>query len=116
MYIGGTTLSYLSSALRGLDAQREAHESNIANVETPGYKARQVSFEDTLRRAIDGGRPTAGRDVISTSTSLAATRFDGNNVRLDHEVTALEENALRQTLVTEAVNDQFNLIRATLGR
>ncbi len=119
MNIGGDTLQYLSTALRGLDAQREAHEYNIANVETPGFKARKVSFESALRRAIDNGTAGTGLGasrIISTTTSLAETRFDGNNVRLDHEVTALEENALRQSLVTEAVNDQFGLIRTALGR
>ncbi|MGH1505679.1 MAG: flagellar basal body rod protein FlgB [Acidimicrobiales bacterium] len=114
MIIGGSTVQYLASALRGLDAQREAHEFNIANVETPGFKARQVEFTDALRRAMDTGRVSG--DVVTTSTSLEKTRVDGNNVRLDHELLGLEQNALAQQLVTEAVNDQFGLIRTALGR
>jgi flagellar basal-body rod protein FlgB len=112
--IGGTHTQFLAAALRGLDAQREAHEQNIANVETPEFRARQVSFEDSLRRAIASDDPS--QVDISTIRSLDPTRADGNNVRLDNEVTALEENALRQRLMTEAVNDQFGRIRATLGR
>lgn len=114
MIIGGTHTQFLAAALRGLDAQREAHEQNIANVETPEFRARQVSFEDSLRRAIASDDPS--QVDISTIRSLDPTRPDGNNVRLDNEVTALEENALRQRLMTEAVNDQFGRIRATLGR
>jgi flagellar basal body rod protein FlgB len=112
--IGGTHTQFLASALRGLDAQREAHEHNISNVETPDFRAREVSFADSLRRAIASDDPT--QTVITMNRSLAATRPDGNNVRLDHELTALEENALLQRLMTEAVNDQFGRIRATLGR
>ena len=114
MIIGGTHTQFLAAALRGLDAQREAHEHNIANVETPHFRARQVSFEDSLRRAIDRDDP---RMIgLSTSRSTAATRPDGNNVRLDDEVTGLEVNALRQQLVTEALNDKFGRTRAAIGR
>lgn len=114
MVIGGTHINYLATALRGLEAQREAHEHNIANVETPGFRAHVVSFEDSLRRAMASGAPS--RTQITTSLSTRYTRIDGNNVRLDHEVTALELNALRQQLVTEAVNDHFGRTRAALGR
>ncbi|MEZ5227436.1 MAG: hypothetical protein R2710_12390 [Acidimicrobiales bacterium] len=44
---------------------------------------------------------------MTHSISLDPTRFDGNNVRLDHEITALEENNLHQQLVTEALNAQY---------
>ena len=114
MIIGGTHTQFLAAALRGLDAQREAHEHNIANVETPDFRARDVAFEDSLRRAIASDDPT--QSTITMSRSLAPTRPDGINVRLDHELTALEGNALNQRLMTEAVNDQFGRIRAALGR
>lgn len=114
MTVGGTTLDYLASALRGLEAQRQAHEHNIANIETPGFRARSVSFEDSLKRAIRNG--DASDVSFTTSLSNLSTRWDGNNVRIDDEMTALEENALMQQLVTRAVNDQFGMTRAALGR
>ncbi len=114
MNVGGSTLDYLASALRGLDAQRQANEHNIANIETPGFRARRVSFEDSLKRAIANDDP--GGVKYTTSLSNLSTRWDGNNVRLDDELTALEENALKQQLLTRAVNDQFGRTRAALGR
>lgn len=114
MNVGGNTLDFLASALRGLEAQRQAHEHNIANIETPGFRARKVSFEDSLRRAITNG--DASEVEYSTSLSNLSTRWDGNNVRIDDEVTGLEENALMQQLITRAVNDQFGRTRAALGR
>lgn len=114
MNIGGNTLDYLASALRGLDAQRQAHEHNISNIETPGFRARRVSFEDSLKRAIDEGDPS--EVTYTTRLSNLTTRWDGNNVRIDDELTALEQNSLMQQLVTQAVNDQFGMTRAALGR
>lgn len=108
------TRSTLAGALRGLDAQREAHQHNVSNVETPGFRASRVDFEDSLRRAVDGGDPQ--RAGLTTRRTLDPTRVDGNNVRLDRELTALAENGLRQQLVTEALNAQYRLLRAPLER
>lgn len=114
MIIGGSHSQFLAAALRGLDAQRQAHEHNIANVETPGFRARQVGFEASLRRAM------ASDDIrmagTETTLSTAPTRLDASNVQLDDEVTGLEINALRQNLVTQALNDHYGRVRAALGR
>jgi flagellar basal-body rod protein FlgB len=112
--IGGTHTDILAAALRGLDAQRQVHEHNIANVETPHFRAQRVSFEDSLRRAVQTGDTRAVGLTVTRSTD--ATRPDGNNVRLDTELTAVELNALRQQLVTEALNHSYGRIRAAMGR
>ncbi len=114
MIISDLTTQSLAQALRGLEAQQQAHEQNIANVETPGFLAQRVSFEDSLRRAIDKGRPD--QFETTASNSLEPTRIDGNNVRLDHELTGLAQNALRQQLVTQAINHQYRLVRTAIGR
>lgn len=111
MLISDLTTQSLGAALRGLDVQRQAHEFNVSNVETPGFLAKRVDFATSLRRAMQQGTPADA--AINTSISLAPTRFDGNNVRLDHEVTALERNGLHQQLVTEALNAQYRLLRTT---
>ena len=108
------TRSTLATALHGLDAQREAHQHNVANVETPGFRAGRVDFEDSLRRAVAQGAPH--RAATNARQTLDPTRVDGNNVRLDRELTALAENGLRQQLVTEALNGQYRLVRAALER
>ena len=114
MIVGGTHTQALGSALRGLDARRKAHENNIANVETPNFRARQVSFEGSLKRAMKTGRPTSMN--LTTRRSVEATRPDGNNVRLDREMVGLERNALEYQLMTQAVNHAYGRLRASLGR
>lgn len=113
MFVGGTHTQMLAAALRGLEAQRQAAEHNIANVETPGFLARRVSFEDALRRAVETGEP--GQARISTTLSHAPARIDGSNVDLEDEVTSLELNALQQQLVTTALNQRYTRFRTVLG-
>lgn len=113
MIVGGKQTEILAAALRGLEAQRQAAEHNIANVETPGFLARKVSFEDALRTAIDSGDPSRAR--VTTNLSTAPTRIDGSNVSLEDEVTSLEVNALHQQLLTEALNSRYTRLRTAIG-
>lgn len=113
MNVGGTQTKIMAAALRGLEAQREAAEHNIANVETPGFLAKRVSFEDALRTAVDTGDMSRAR--VSTSLSEAPARIDGSNVDLEDEVTSLELNALHQQLITEALNARYTRLRTVLG-
>lgn len=114
MTIGGNHTQYLATALRGLEAQRQAFEHNIANVETPDFRARRVSFEDSLRAAMLRNDPSAAS--MSTRLSDAPLRIDGSNVDLEDEVTGLELNGLQQQLITEALNSRYNRLRASIGR
>ncbi len=114
MIIGDLTTQSLAAALRGLEAQQQAHQQNIANVETPGYLAKRVTFEDSLRSAIERGRPSMV--TVSQTNTTDETRIDGNNVRLDRELTGMTENALKQQLVTEALNAKYRLIRTAVSR
>jgi flagellar basal-body rod protein FlgB len=102
-------------AINGLDARQQAISANLANVETPDYHARTVSFEDSLRAALGDGDP--GGMAIDVHESLAATRMNGNNVNIDFELLAQQENNLRQQLVVQALNSKYALVRtAILGQ
>ncbi len=114
MILGANETEFLAAALRGLEAQRQAAEHNIANVETPGFKARRVSFEQALSTAIETGDPT--RAGISSTVSTAPGRIDGSNVELDDEMRSLEVNGLRQQLLTTAINSRYTRLRTTIGR
>jgi flagellar basal-body rod protein FlgB len=115
MNIGGIsdgTTRALHVAINGLDARQQSIASNMANVETPGYRARIVSFEDSLRAALDGGDP--GDATMSVTESLAATRSNGNNVNIDFELLAEKENVLHQRLVVQALNAKYSLLRTAI--
>ena len=102
----------LHMAINGLDARQKAIAGNVANLETPGYLARQVSFEDSLRSALAQGEPT--NVSMTVSEALAATRLNGNNVNIDFELLAEKENVLRQRLVVQALNSKYALLRTSI--
>jgi flagellar basal-body rod protein FlgB len=112
MIVGDATTRALHAALGGLNARRQAAEDNIANVETAGYQAKVVDFEDSLRTAIDRGEP--GETDTTVTRSLAPTRMNGNNVAVDEELVGLTETALRHQLVVEAMNGKFRLLRTAI--
>lgn len=111
--ISDLTLRTLQASLQGLDARRKAAEYNISNVETPGFTAQTVSFEDSLRSAIRRGNPLGTE--IESNASTAATRMNGNNVNIGDEMTGLTETALRQQLVVQALNGKYSVLRTAIG-
>jgi flagellar basal-body rod protein FlgB len=109
---GDLTLDTLQVGLRGLDQQQQMSENNIANSETPGYTAGQVSFEDQLSQALDGGDPLSMTPDVTSTTDAALP--NGNNVQITKEMNNLSQNALQQQLLTEAVNAKFRLLRTVI--
>lgn len=105
------TSAALASALDGLAARQRAIANNIANVNTPGYTAERVSFEDALARSVAQGD---GRAASTVARSLEPTRLDGNNVNLDTETLSNVDTVLRFQFASQAVGGQFSSIRAAL--
>ena len=103
----------LKRALDGLDRRQNMIAANISNLETPGYLARTVSFEDSLRSAARQGRPAEAD--IGLGTSLAATRLNGNNVNLDNETMLGIETGLRQQLVISSLNSKYQMLRTAIS-
>lgn len=112
MPISDNTTAALGAALDGLDRRQQAIASNIANLETPDYLSREVSFEQSLRDAIESGRPSDA--TISVERSLAPTRLNGNNVNIDVEIMAASETKLRQQLAIEGLNAKYRLMRTAI--
>ena len=107
------TTDHLKVALEGLRLQRQASVDNLANMETPGYRAKRVDFESALRRATAGGRaPELSADV---SVSDAPAGMNGNNVAVDDELLVMSENSMRQQLVVESLNSRYRVLRTAIG-
>ncbi len=101
----------LNSALDGLALRQRAIADNVANLQTPGFHARRVQFEDELARAVAGG---SGAVEARTSRSLEPTREDGNNVNLDAETLLNVDTNLRYQLATQAVSGTFSSVRTAM--
>lgn len=104
----------LHLAINGLDTRQRTITSNIANVETPNYLAKEVKFEDSLKAALSGGGDPMSAS-ISVSDSTAPLLENGNNVSIDSELMASSENLLRQKLVVQALNSKYALLRTAMA-
>lgn len=107
-------MAVVRDALDGLAARQRIIAQNIANAETPGYRAGVVNFEDSLRSAIASGRPA--EFSINTAVSTATPGFNGNNVQLDEENVSLIDSGLRYQMMSEAMNAKFAILRTSLRR
>ena len=102
----------LHSALDGLSKRQRVIADNIANIQTPGFLAGRVSFEDALLTAVKAGDPAT--TPIAVARSLEPTREDGNNVNLDHEVLSNVDTSLRYQTMLRATDDKFVLLRSVI--
>ncbi|WP_395640678.1 flagellar basal body rod protein FlgB [Pseudolysinimonas sp.] len=105
------TFQALNSALDGLAARQRAVANNIANVNTAGYQAQRVSFEDALADSVARGN---GSVTATTARSLEPTRQDGSNVNLDTETLSNIDTVLRYQFAANAMDGQFSSIRTAL--
>jgi flagellar basal-body rod protein FlgB len=92
------TSSALEVAIRGTEARQTVLSNNLANVNTPGFKRSDVSFQGALQDALQSsnGSTSAVDDTQFTTTTDSSTsmRADGNNVDVDTESANLSKNQL----------------------
>ena len=58
MAITDTTMNVIYQAMQGLQARQKVNADNIANLQTPGFRAGTVDFESSLKNAISTGDPS----------------------------------------------------------
>ena len=96
---------------------------NIDNVETPNYKAKYVTFEETLRGKLDAvgnGKAQDFRDVLEDSSATVhvaeneTARLDGNGVDMTEQAIELARNALQQQHVFNAISNDLTLLRTAI--
>jgi flagellar basal-body rod protein FlgB len=93
------TSAALDVAIRGTEQRQTVLSNNLANVNTPGFKRSDVSFQGALADALSSsnGDDTSAVEAtpFTTSTdSSTSMRADGNNVDVDQESANLSENQL----------------------
>ena len=100
----------LRVAVAGLSARQTAIAGNIANIETPGYQARKVKFEEALSSAVDHGQSPASV-TPSVLTSLEPSRINGSNVNLDEETLSHIDTTMRYELTLRALDSKYGMLR-----
>ncbi len=94
--------------------------NNIANINTPGYKRMEVSFEDQLSRAIQDapvGKLVNLQPKIVVSKDKEGSgsiRNDGNNVNIDSEITSLVRNTLSYNIYTQLLGKKMDMVKSAI--
>jgi flagellar basal-body rod protein FlgB len=120
------TTATLQRALDGTWQRGETVAANIANHETPGYKAIKVNFEDALDRAVRNLKRNAAvsgdkytRDLEAVKTAdinvhedwAYSERADASNVNLEEENIEMAKFQLQYSYLTRQVTDTFSRLR-----
>ena len=113
--IGDVTMATAEYALRGLSQRADVRAHNLANANTPGFRAMRVDFESSLRAALDGGDVReAAAPVEAVDPNLPGPH--GNTVSLEGEMVGqMKDNLLRSAMV-QAFNFKATAIRTAIGR
>lgn len=128
----------LENALQAAAMRHGAIAENLANVDTPGFKRREVAFLETLRDSLNAAAAPGRVRLLRThplhlDVSVArpeevtarevreaglAQRADGNNVDVDREMVELLRNAMQYNALASVISRRLAFLRlsATEGR
>ncbi len=98
--------------------------NNIANVDTPGYKRKDLQFEMYLQQELSGGSSldaeVADADLnllngfTYTDYGTVSYRLDGNNVDIDTESSYLAQNQLKYYTVLDSISQEFTRLKSVI--
>ena len=117
------TDGYLRAAMSVLAARQRAIANNVANVDTPNFKATEVRFEDALKTALSrstssGAVNQSALNAAASRTSIVSTtssRADGNNVDIDREMEMLGEANLNYSALTQLMSSRLGILRSVIN-
>jgi flagellar basal-body rod protein FlgB len=113
-----------------LSRRQQVVASNIANIDTPGYKTRDASFHLTMQEILSGDslpmntrKPEGG--FLQGWTSIASEpevfetsglpmRADRNNVDIDREMLKLSETSFTYAVATQLLRSKFRTIASAI--
>jgi flagellar basal-body rod protein FlgB len=118
MELFDTTQIGLEAALRGAAAKQRAIASNIANVNTPGYKRVDVNFAGALDDALRSGDRAALESFSprpQVDDAAGSMRLDGNAVDLDTEAAEQAANGLHYEAIVSVMRARLGILQTALG-
>jgi flagellar basal-body rod protein FlgB len=88
--------------------------SNLANLDTPGYKTRDIDFGAELGRLMSSAAAGAGETQPHTIEPELASKNDGKNVGLDRETRMLAETGMRFQLASLLARSEIRMVRSAI--
>jgi flagellar basal-body rod protein FlgB len=114
------TIDVLSKSLDMYLVRQGITADNIANVETPGFKARTVEFEKMMQDAVDGEERGIDTNVAGIMPNIVEDQGTGigqdlNTVDMDKEMAEMTKNDVKYSAATQAVSKKFALLRYAIS-
>ena len=121
-HIFGNGILVSERSLDFLWKKQSVTAGNLANVDTPGYKAKYVTFEDMYRAKLEGASGDKERIRQAADSALwlveesdtETARMDGNNVVADAEMTELTRAALQYQYAIQSVNGEISRLATVI--
>ena len=112
-------VALLSKLLDLTATKNKVIANNIANVNTPGFKKSDVSFEKELLKAVESKDISKLKNLQESITLSTAkgTRKNGNNVDLDQELVSFYQMSDRHNIYLELMSKKFSgMVAAIQGK
>lgn len=120
-FLSSNSFALMEKSLGFLWTKQAAILDNIANAETPNYKPKVVTFEETIRLKLEAaGRSIAPRKSVrqvleesdfAVTEHLDATRMDENGVNVTAQSVEAIRNAYQMRYVMNAISSDLSLLR-----
>ncbi|MGN0506791.1 MAG: flagellar basal body rod protein FlgB [Lachnospiraceae bacterium] len=129
--IGSDAYNYINVLNKAASASWKKNEiiaNNLANVDTPDYKRKDLDFESLLADALsDSGTENLDSKVanlqlsslnpkVYTEYSNLSYRYDGNNVDVDTETSYLADNQIKYYTLLNSMTQEFNRLKMVLNK
>lgn len=122
--LSSNSLLMLQRSREFLWTKQTAILDNISNVETPGYKTKYVTFEESLREALrsaaDDQRPAASmREKLAQARATVheareSARLDENGVNITEQAVELARNGYQLQYVYNAISTDIAVLRSAI--
>ena len=123
-FLSSNSSLMLEKSLGYLWAKQSAIADNVSNAETPGYREKIVTFEESLKskllQASRGAAPVKSmREVLEGSSfrvteQAVQTRMDDNGVNVTAQMSEAIRNAYQMRYVLNAINSDLKLLHAAV--
>lgn len=88
--------------------------SNLANIDTPGYRTLDIHFEDEMKRTLSGLDQEDIAPPQAYDVPGLIERPDGNNVSLDRESILLAQTQLQFRMGVELLREEFQHLQSAI--
>lgn len=113
--LSDATMRAVELAMRGLATRADMQAHNLANINTPNFRAKRVDFETALRAALNGGRIDRATSTAQVLPADGLPDGQGNTVDIETEVVGMMKDNLMRQAMANAYNFKVGVLRTAIN-